>query len=295
MRRNGKKWKALVAAVALCVGMAGMTAPMQTFAAETPDWTLAVAGAYPDGPVVVETTQRCSIWSAPATMEENRVKYVDAGYQIQVYPQTVASELADGKTFYRTIKGAYVLCRCVGVGTATESGVENENTFVSNDNGVLVPIGSSAPVNKQIDWGLVEVWYSEVDDEGILREIGLWNYGVQDIPVVDSFGITYRGYQTQEAMKLVAQVAAGNAEIAQFLMEHGKRIMICNAWTIYDSYDGPYECGHSYIFGGVECQRGECICILIPTIERLGMDYGMDEVYMSTINDLIYSVMQNED
>lgn len=71
-------------------------------------------------PVTVLTTQRCSIWSAPATAEENRVKYVDEGYQITVYPEVIQSGSGDGKTFYRTVKGAYVLCKCV---TGAENGV----------------------------------------------------------------------------------------------------------------------------------------------------------------------------
>lgn len=119
MRRKIQRWAAAFAVVFLCAGAADMTAPMQVMAAEETKL------------ITVETTQRCSIWSAPATAEENRVKYVDAGYQINIYPEVIESELGDGKTFYRTVRGAYVLCKCVnggnenGVGNTNEAGTAN--------------------------------------------------------------------------------------------------------------------------------------------------------------------------
>jgi GH25 family lysozyme M1 (1,4-beta-N-acetylmuramidase) len=62
----------------------------------------------------VVTNQRCSIWASPATTEPNRTKYVDAGYPITLASRDVVpSILGDGKTFYKTCKGAYVLCKCV--------------------------------------------------------------------------------------------------------------------------------------------------------------------------------------
>lgn len=114
MRRKIQRWAAAFAVVFLCAGAADMTAPMQVMAAEETEL------------ITVETTQRCSIWSAPATAEENRVKYVDVGYQINIYPEVIESELGDGKTFYRTVRGAYVLCKCVNGGNENGAGNTNE-------------------------------------------------------------------------------------------------------------------------------------------------------------------------
>lgn len=69
------------------------------------------------------------------------MKYVDAGYQITVYPEVIQSELGDGKTFYRTVRGSYVLCRCVegavgnGAGTAAAGGAANGDNVA-----VLLPV-----------------------------------------------------------------------------------------------------------------------------------------------------------
>ena len=64
------------------------------------------------GQEVKTTTMACSVWSAPATLEENRVKSVSAGYSVTVYPDVIQSTAGDGKTFYRTVKGNYILCKC---------------------------------------------------------------------------------------------------------------------------------------------------------------------------------------
>lgn len=61
---------------------------------------------------VKTTTMACSVWSAPATLEENRVKSVSTGYSVTVYPDVIQSTIGDGKTFYRTVKGNYILCKC---------------------------------------------------------------------------------------------------------------------------------------------------------------------------------------
>lgn len=62
---------------------------------------------------VMTTVKECSIWSAPNTSEQNRVKKVPAGYSITVIPEVVQSTKGDGKTFYKTAKGSYVLCNCL--------------------------------------------------------------------------------------------------------------------------------------------------------------------------------------
>lgn len=96
-----KRRAALILTAVLYLGAAGMMTPIQGEAAQQRQTC------------IVTTTQRCSIWSAPSTAEENRVKYVDEGYQITVYPEVVGSEAGDGKTFYRTVRDSYVLCKCV--------------------------------------------------------------------------------------------------------------------------------------------------------------------------------------
>lgn len=62
--------------------------------------------------VTMATTMSCSVWSVPNTAEENRVKRIDAGYCVTVYPEVVQSTAGDGKTFYMTGKGNYILCKC---------------------------------------------------------------------------------------------------------------------------------------------------------------------------------------
>lgn len=66
-----------------------------------------------NGTVVKTTNMQCSIWSAPNTAAANKIKSVEAGYKITVYPDVVKSTAGDGKTFYKTVKGAYILCKCV--------------------------------------------------------------------------------------------------------------------------------------------------------------------------------------
>lgn len=91
--------------------------------------------------VVMTTTSECSIWSAPATLEQNRVKKVPAGYPITVYKQVVKSSIGDGKTFYKTVKGSYVLCKCLSDGTTTPavSSGKDYKTPYSTSNTTLVP------------------------------------------------------------------------------------------------------------------------------------------------------------
>lgn len=296
MGRNRKKWMALLAAVALCAGTAGMAAPMQVSAAEDVNDNAAEGEV-----VVVRTTQRCSIWSAPATTEENRTKYVDEGYQIQVYPQPIESELPDGKTFYRTIKGAYVLCRCVegteagtetetGTESGIETGTEGGNAPAPEDNGILVPVGD-VPSKAFINAVEVELWYNKKDDNGVRHSWGISVWGEQDTPVTDSFGITYRGYMINDTMEIVAQAAAGDAEIAQFLTEHGNRILICNGYSIYNSeWLGQKNQGFdSYTWGytSVECQRGDCIAIVTSV-------YSEDvESSVSVVTECLHSILKN--
>lgn len=73
------------------------------------------AGTVHASELVTKTTiMECSVWSAPNTAEENRVKKIPAGYNVTVYPEVVESTAGDGKTFYMTSKGCYILCKCFG-------------------------------------------------------------------------------------------------------------------------------------------------------------------------------------
>lgn len=62
---------------------------------------------------VLPTTMECSVWSQPATQEPYRVKKIPAGYPVTVdLSAVVNSTISDGKTFYRTVTGNYILCKC---------------------------------------------------------------------------------------------------------------------------------------------------------------------------------------
>lgn len=58
------------------------------------------------------TTMECSVWSAPNTNEENRVKVIPKGYPVQIIRIEVPSTRGDNKVFYRTVKGNYILAKC---------------------------------------------------------------------------------------------------------------------------------------------------------------------------------------
>lgn len=60
---------------------------------------------------VVTTTQACSVWTQPCTDAKYRLKTVPAGTKVTVYTDMIPSTKGDGKTFYKTIKGAYILQR----------------------------------------------------------------------------------------------------------------------------------------------------------------------------------------
>lgn len=59
------------------------------------------------------TMEACSLWAQPNTSAENKIKVLPVGYLVKVYPNLVLSTKDDGKVFYRTAKGSYILARCV--------------------------------------------------------------------------------------------------------------------------------------------------------------------------------------
>lgn len=60
-----------------------------------------------------KTNMSCSIWSMPATVMHAKLKSLPEGYEVSVFPQKIKSLLDDGKEYYQTIKGAYILCKCL--------------------------------------------------------------------------------------------------------------------------------------------------------------------------------------
>ena len=92
-----KKWVTTILSLAIVVVSLGIT-----------DFSVNAAGEKK----VIITTQECSIWTRPNTSEMYRQKKIPAGHQVTVYTDVIASEKNDGKTFYKTLKGAYILCRC---------------------------------------------------------------------------------------------------------------------------------------------------------------------------------------
>lgn len=83
------------------------------------------------------TLMECSVWSAPATVGANRVKKIPAGYPVTVYTNKVYySTTGDGKTFYKTVKGSYILCKCLDVngtsGKKTDTPTSKTETHTHN-------------------------------------------------------------------------------------------------------------------------------------------------------------------
>lgn len=77
------------------------------------------------------TTMECSVWSAPNTAEQYRVKKIPAGYNVTVYPEVVESTAGDGKTFYQTSKGCYILCKCFEEIVQENTAPESQSTIVA--------------------------------------------------------------------------------------------------------------------------------------------------------------------
>lgn len=59
------------------------------------------------------TIKECSIWSYPVTKDGFRMKKIPEGYEVTIINIPIQSKISDGKVFYRTIKGAYILANCV--------------------------------------------------------------------------------------------------------------------------------------------------------------------------------------
>ena len=66
-----------------------------------------------NGLIQVVTTKECSLWITPATQDAYRIQKLPPATLLTVYSTPVASLLGDGKTFYMTNYGFYVLCNCV--------------------------------------------------------------------------------------------------------------------------------------------------------------------------------------
>ena len=63
---------------------------------------------YPEYTTKVHTTREITVWSAPAKIDENRGRTIPAGYEVTVYE--IPFDM-NGETWYKTIKGKYVLAK----------------------------------------------------------------------------------------------------------------------------------------------------------------------------------------
>ena len=98
MNTIAKRISAYILAIALVLGLfsiTGVEADAETYM------------------IQVVTLEPCSLWSQPNTSAPNKVKVLPAGYLVKVYPNYVLSTKDDGKIYYRTSKGNYILTRCV--------------------------------------------------------------------------------------------------------------------------------------------------------------------------------------
>lgn len=115
------------------------------------------------------------------------MKYVDAGYTITIYPEVIESLVGDGKTFYRTVRGSYVLCRCVTDG--------NENGTGSTSGAITANVAEQNPANRitvASVRGTPQEYYGNSEGRGPGRII-VKGYDYNDI-FHDGYGIAWEGY-----------------------------------------------------------------------------------------------------
>lgn len=103
--------------------------------------------------VTMTTTMECSVWSAPNTAEVNRVKKIPAGYSVTVYPDVVQSTTGDGKTFYKTAKGCYILCKCFNNG-AVQTGTSQTGAYQTPYNMSNITYITQAYKNRNVAWSM---------------------------------------------------------------------------------------------------------------------------------------------
>lgn len=116
MKRFVRKAVSMMLALAMVIAVAQVKAP-----------TVQAARRVQQLPTIMA----CSVWSAPATTEANRVKKIPAGYTVTIYTDVIVqSTLGDGKTFYQTAKGCYILCKCFDASQISAQGqtVSNQGT-----------------------------------------------------------------------------------------------------------------------------------------------------------------------
>lgn len=107
------------------------------------------------------------------------MKYVDAGYQITVYPEVIQSEQGDGKTFYRTVRGSYVLCRCVEGAVGNGAGIAAAGGAANGDNvAVLLPVPPMEPsvlaFGTVVESGKRYRGAASSSSSGGISEYGIW-------------------------------------------------------------------------------------------------------------------------
>lgn len=126
MFKKFKKFMAVVCASLVVTTTVPVLSPA-TNAAVSPDYERTLTKGYPTAKQVrsgniifssapvctMYTTMECSVWSIPdSNNSANRVKKVTVDYPVNVYNQVIESPI-DGKLYYQTIKGKYIMAKCL--------------------------------------------------------------------------------------------------------------------------------------------------------------------------------------
>lgn len=155
-------------------------------------------------PIVIQmaTIQECSIWSQPNSASEYRIKKIPAEYSVSVYSGVINGK--DGKKYYQTIKGNYIISKYLVAGSAQKQvGMFDMYLWKNTSNGVpLYAYGTvqpemwgeiftySGPVSHRTSYGFgynlddIEYTHPRLDDEQIIG----WPQYLVDF--VEEMGIT---------------------------------------------------------------------------------------------------------
>lgn len=144
----------------------------------------------------ITTTQECSIWSKPDTSEGNRVKKIPAGWNVTIYPTVVQSTKGDGKTFYQTVKGCYILCRCCD-GNETPS-----TTIISTSH--TPTTGEKNAVTKAKSY----IKYSAFSHDGLVEQLEYNKYTHEEaVYGADNCGANWDEQATKKAKSYIKYTA----------------------------------------------------------------------------------------
>lgn len=170
--------------------------------------------------------RECTNWTAPATTEANRGKKLSVGYQVTVYPEVINSTLGDGKKFYKTVKGTYILCKCLdGIPEVVyDNGyyyyflswdkgiVSNYNDWYTQKCGNLTKkLGYNIPAsatNGTFPYETYKIYHTK---DGIPYYFYLFNYGVGRVNEAETFNLDVQMFN--EASVKAAEMGKPNATI----------------------------------------------------------------------------------